>query len=53
MSKVVNNAQEAIAGVESGMTLLLGGFGLCGIPDAEGRRYCKVPNCDQVGVVDG
>lgn len=33
MRKVVNNAQEAIKGIESGMTLMLGGFGLCGIPE--------------------
>ena len=33
MNKVVSNAQEAIQGIESGMTLMLGGFGLCGIPE--------------------
>lgn len=33
MNKVVANAQEAIAGIEDGMTLMLGGFGLCGIPE--------------------
>ncbi|TVR39409.1 MAG: CoA transferase subunit A [Cryomorphaceae bacterium] len=33
MNKVYNNAEEAIAGIESGMTLMLGGFGLCGIPE--------------------
>ncbi len=33
MDKRVNNAKEAIAGIESGMTLMLGGFGLCGIPE--------------------
>jgi 3-oxoacid CoA-transferase subunit A len=33
MSKVVQNAQEAILGIEDGMTLMLGGFGLCGIPE--------------------
>lgn len=33
MNKVYNNADEAIAGVEDGMTLMLGGFGLCGIPE--------------------
>lgn len=33
MNKVVANAQEAIAGIENGMTLMLGGFGLCGIPE--------------------
>ena len=31
--KVVCNAQEACEGIESGMTLMLGGFGLCGIPE--------------------
>ncbi|MFT4093757.1 MAG: CoA transferase subunit A [Niabella sp.] len=33
MNKVVPDAHEAIKGIESGMTLLLGGFGLCGIPE--------------------
>ncbi len=33
MNKVVNNAIEAIAGLQDGMTLMLGGFGLCGIPE--------------------
>lgn len=33
MNKQVAHAQEAIAGIESGMTLMLGGFGLCGIPE--------------------
>lgn len=33
MNKVVANAEEAIKGVEDGMTLMLGGFGLCGIPE--------------------
>lgn len=33
MNKVVKSATEAILGVESGMTLMLGGFGLCGIPE--------------------
>lgn len=33
INKVVPNAQEACAGVQSGMTLMLGGFGLCGIPE--------------------
>ena len=31
--KKVNNVQEALKGVKSGMTLMLGGFGLCGIPE--------------------
>lgn len=33
MNKVVADAKEAIKGIESGMTLMLGGFGLCGIPE--------------------
>ena len=33
MNKVVKNANEAIAGVSDGMTLMVGGFGLCGIPE--------------------
>lgn len=33
MNKVVANAEDAIAGIETGMTLMLGGFGLCGIPE--------------------
>jgi 3-oxoacid CoA-transferase subunit A len=33
MNKTVNDARAAIAGIESGMTLMLGGFGLCGIPE--------------------
>lgn len=32
-SKVVKSAEEAIAGVANGMTIILGGFGLCGIPE--------------------
>ena len=33
MNKVVANAQEAIKGISDGMTLMVGGFGLCGIPE--------------------
>ena len=33
MNKVVKNAEEAVKDVKSGMTLMLGGFGLCGIPE--------------------
>lgn len=33
INKVVANADEAIRDIESGMTLMLGGFGLCGIPE--------------------
>ena len=31
--KTVKDEKEALAGVTSGMTLMLGGFGLCGIPE--------------------
>jgi len=33
MKKVVANADEAIADIPNGATLMLGGFGLCGIPE--------------------
>ncbi len=33
MNKVVKNADEAIRGIKDNMTLMLGGFGLCGIPE--------------------
>lgn len=33
MNKVVKNGTEAIAGIQDGMLLMLGGFGLCGIPE--------------------
>jgi 3-oxoacid CoA-transferase subunit A len=31
--KVVKNAEEACTGISDGMTLMIGGFGLCGIPE--------------------
>jgi 3-oxoacid CoA-transferase subunit A len=33
MNKVVNNAEEAIFDIEDRAVLMLGGFGLCGIPE--------------------
>jgi 3-oxoacid CoA-transferase subunit A len=33
MNKVVANAEEAITDIQDGATLMLGGFGLCGIPE--------------------
>jgi len=33
MNKIVKGAMEAISGIEDNMTLMLGGFGLCGIPE--------------------
>lgn len=41
INKVVSGAKEAIDGINDGMTLMFGGFGLCGIPEnsiAEIRR---------------
>lgn len=32
-SKIYNTAAEALDGVKDGMTILVGGFGLCGIPE--------------------
>lgn len=33
ITKKVDNVQEAIAGITNGMTIMFGGFGLCGIPE--------------------
>jgi 3-oxoacid CoA-transferase subunit A len=33
MNKVYKNADEAIADIKDGATIMLGGFGLCGIPE--------------------
>lgn len=33
INKTVANARAALEGIEDGMTLMLGGFGLCGIPE--------------------
>lgn len=33
MNKIVANADAAIDGIRDGMTLMVGGFGLCGIPE--------------------
>ena len=33
MNKVVSGPQEALVGIKDDMTLMLGGFGLCGIPE--------------------
>jgi 3-oxoacid CoA-transferase subunit A len=32
-NKVYKNAEEALADIKDGMTLMIGGFGLCGIPE--------------------
>lgn len=33
ISKKVNNVEEALTGLQDGMTIMVGGFGLCGIPE--------------------
>ncbi len=33
IDKVVPNARVALSGIKEGMTLMLGGFGICGIPE--------------------
>eukprot|EP01031_Cornospumella_fuschlensis_P049008 gene49008-59995_t len=33
ISKVYKNALDALEGLQDGMTVLFGGFGLCGIPE--------------------
>ena len=33
MNKVQSNATEAVGGIGDGMTIMVGGFGLCGIPE--------------------
>ncbi len=33
MNKVVDNVTDALMGIQDGMTIMLGGFGLCGIPE--------------------
>ena len=33
IQKTVHNVEAALAGVKDGMTFMLGGFGLCGIPE--------------------
>ena len=42
INKKVNNIQEALEGIRSGMTLLLGGFGLCGIPENSIEQLVKM-----------
>lgn len=40
--KVVNSYEEAMAGLEDGMTIIAGGFGLCGIPEGLIARIEKM-----------
>ncbi len=42
MNKTVKDVNEALAGLENGMTLMLGGFGLCGIPENSIAQMVKM-----------
>lgn len=42
MNKVVNGVEDALTGIEDGMTLMLGGFGLCGIPENSIAQLVKL-----------
>ncbi|MDO6674478.1 CoA transferase subunit A [Tenacibaculum sp. 1B UA] len=42
INKKVNNIQEALQGVQDGMTFMLGGFGLCGIPENAIAELVKI-----------
>lgn len=42
INKVVKNVEEALQGVESGMEFMLGGFGLCGIPENSIAQLVKL-----------
>lgn len=42
MNKVVNGVEEALDGIKDGMTLMLGGFGLCGIPENSIAQMVKM-----------
>jgi 3-oxoacid CoA-transferase subunit A len=46
MNKVVENAREAVTDIKDGSTLMVGGFGLCGIPEnlIEALRESGVKN---------
>ncbi|MEL6195324.1 MAG: CoA transferase subunit A [Bacteroidota bacterium] len=46
MNKVVTAANEAIKGISDGMTLMLGGFGLCGIPENSIRALVEAEVTD-------
>ncbi|TDQ28571.1 CoA transferase subunit A [Tenacibaculum caenipelagi] len=42
INKKVNNVHEALEGVKDGMTFMLGGFGLCGIPENAIAELVKI-----------
>ncbi len=42
MNKVVDNVEKALEGIQDNMTLMLGGFGLCGIPENSIAQLVKM-----------
>lgn len=42
MNKVVKDVEAALEGIENGMTLMVGGFGLCGIPENSIAQLVKL-----------
>jgi 3-oxoacid CoA-transferase subunit A len=42
MNKVQPNIQKALEGIQNGMTLMIGGFGLCGIPENAIKELVKM-----------
>lgn len=42
INRVVKNAEEATRGIKDGMTLMIGGFGLCGIPENSINQLIKM-----------
>lgn len=42
MNKVVKNVEEALNGIQDNMTLMIGGFGLCGIPENSIAQLVKI-----------
>ncbi|MDQ1167972.1 MULTISPECIES: CoA transferase subunit A [unclassified Flavobacterium] len=46
ITKKVNSVQDAIKGIESGMTIMFGGFGLCGIPENTIAALVNTPISD-------
>jgi 3-oxoacid CoA-transferase subunit A len=42
MNKVVKDPAQALEGIQDGMTLMVGGFGLCGIPENSIAQLVKI-----------
>lgn len=44
LNKVCNTAEEALEGLQAGHKILVGGFGLCGVPENLLRYISYKPN---------